>query len=86
MLSRKQLRELREAPLVGSNKLRKAIDLAEKTQVDVAAAVGITQSYVSLIERGERTNVTLELARLIAGYFGCDVDDIFPASEEAKAS
>lgn len=81
MLSPKQLRALRVAPLDGPNKLRQARELADMTQVDLAAACGWPQTYISRIECGTYSRLPLENARILANHFGCPIEDLFPARE-----
>ena len=76
MLTPKQLAILRRAPAQDGNRLRVARKLAGKTQVEVAAAIGISQGSLSEIER--RTNVTLATAQRLARYYGCAIEDVFP--------
>lgn len=76
MLTPKQLAILRRAPAQDGNRLRVARKLAGKTQVEVAAAIGISQGSLSEIER--RTNVTLATAQRLARYYGCTIEDVFP--------
>ena len=45
------------------------------TQEQLASQVGITQSYLSMLERDER-RIDLELAAKIAQTLGCKVDDL----------
>lgn len=81
MLTPHQLRKLRHASGVGPNKLRLAIELADTTQVKVAAAIGIAQSQVSEDVTGKSTDISLQKARAYARVFGCEVEDLFPVSE-----
>ena len=55
--------------------------LARVTQVQVAAAIGVTQSHISEIANGNYSSLPLDTAQDIAGFFGPDVttDDIFPS-------
>ena len=78
MLSRAKLRELRQAPLDGPNKLKLAIALAETTQIEVAKAVGVAQSQVSEDAAGKFSELSLQKARDYAHFFGCELDDLFP--------
>lgn len=55
--------------------------IAGVTQVQVAAAVGIAQSQVSEDANGKFSEMSLDKARTYARYFGCDVEDLFPARE-----
>lgn len=45
------------------------------TQDQLANHLGITQSYLSMLERGER-RIDLDLAVKIAAALGCSVDDL----------
>jgi DNA-binding XRE family transcriptional regulator len=81
MLSRKQVRLLRETPWDGPNKLPLARDLAGMTQVELAASIGFKQPHVSRIEAGDY-RMSLELARRFARLFGCTDHDLFPDSLE----
>ncbi len=49
---------------------------AQKSQREVAEALGITRSFYGMIENGVR-NPTLDLARKIAGFFCTRIDDVF---------
>lgn len=48
----------------------------EKSQSDIAAAIGITKSSWAMYERGERVPRD-EVKIKIANFFGCSVQDIF---------
>lgn len=84
MLSRNKLRALRAADCDGPNKLRQAMKLANTTQMQVAARVGLAQSQVSEDINGKFCEMSLDKARAYADLFGCTVDDLFP--REAVAS
>lgn len=87
MLTRKQLSDLRRAePGQANNRIKLAMQLAEVTQVQVAAAIRISQSQVSEDAAGNFSEMSLDKARAYARYFGCTVDDLFPADAEALAS
>ncbi len=81
MLTRKQLATLRAAKLEGANKLKKAIELAEVTQVQVADGIGSKQSHVSEIANGNYSRLPLETSQKLARFFGCQIEDLFPARE-----
>lgn len=85
MLTQQQLKQLRSEPLIGPNKVRRAKELAETTQVEIAAATGLSQPVVSSVERGEYSRLPLETARALAKHYGCHIEDLFP-SREAIAS
>jgi transcriptional regulator with XRE-family HTH domain len=50
--------------------LREARERAGLSQADVAAHLGITQSYVSRVERGDQ-NITLSACESFARAVGC---------------
>ena len=76
MLTEQQLAVLRSEP--GSNRVAKAMALSGVTQVTVAKALGLTQSYVSDVARGRYRTITVEDAREFASYFGWRIEDLFP--------
>lgn len=82
MLTARQLATLRRSRCNGRNKLKLAIALAKTTQVEVAAAVEVTQPHVSAIAGGRYGDdgLPLETARKLAAHFGCAIEDLFPAA------
>ena len=82
MLTRQQLATLRTEP--GTNRVAKAIELAGVTQVTVAEALGLPQPYVSDVARRRYRTITVENARKFAKFFGCSIEDLFPASDESE--
>lgn len=80
MLSEQQLVILRSEP--AANRVAKAILLAGVTQTVLAEAVGLTQPYVSDVARGQYQTITVENARKFARFFGCGIEDLFPAPDE----
>lgn len=79
MLTAAHLVELRRAP-AEPNRLRRAMELAGLTQVEVAAAVGVGQPHISDICKGNYKKLPLDVAQRLASLFGpdCTVDDLFP--------
>ncbi len=45
----------------------------------MARGVGLPQPYISDVARGRYQTITLRNARKLAEYFGCAIDDLFPA-------
>lgn len=80
-LSGRKLRELRETPPSESNRVARALELAAVTQLDVAAATGLPQPYISDVARNRYQTITVDNARKFADYFGCAIEDLFPARE-----
>lgn len=79
-LTHTQLTQLRKARSVG-NRVAKAIELADVTLVVVSAETGLPYSYVSDVARNRYANVTVRNAHKFADFFGCAIEDIFPARE-----
>ncbi|MEO8682937.1 MAG: helix-turn-helix transcriptional regulator [Vicinamibacterales bacterium] len=74
-----QLRELLKSDAeVTGNRLAKAIEIAELTQAQLAAAINLTQPYVSDVARGRHDTITVDNAHKFAEFFGCDIKDLFP--------
>lgn len=63
------------------DKLKKLRIENKLTQEEVARIFKINTQYYSMIERGVRTP-GFRLAKVIADYYGCTVDDIFFAKEK----
>jgi transcriptional regulator with XRE-family HTH domain len=85
MLTPEQIEALQAEPLQGANRVRRARELAEQTQVQVCAALKLSQPYYSAIERGDYREMPLETSRTLAQHFGCSIEVLFPAREEAHA-
>lgn len=81
MLTRANLQALRRAEPDAPNKLRLAIELDGTTQMQVAEALDIPQSQVSRDAAGKFSAISLDKARAYANFFGCGVEDLFPARE-----
>ena len=79
-LTEKQLKVLRSKPVSeGGNRLAAATELAEVSQADLSRAVAMTQQYVNDVARGRYATITVDNARRLAEYFGCSIEDLFPA-------
>ena len=83
MLTAEQLAALRAEP--GTNRVAKAIALAGVTQGTVASALGFPQPYISDVARHRYQTITVENARKFAHYFGCSIEDLFPAPKRAAS-
>jgi putative transcriptional regulator len=53
------------------------------TQADLAGSLGVSRQTVISIERG-RFDPSLPLAFLIAGTFGCAIEEVFCAPESER--
>jgi len=84
MLTAEHIAELRRSKPSNRNRLVKAMELANVTQVELAEAVGSTQPRISSICNGRfrEDGLALETTRRFAEFFGCDIDDLFPARVE----
>lgn len=82
MLTNEQLTALRNCPMPSvGNKLALAIQLAETNQAAIVEAVGYRAQYVSDVARGRYEGITVENARKFAEFFGCAIEDLFPARQ-----
>jgi DNA-binding XRE family transcriptional regulator len=71
-------------PSVGKTVLLHQRETAGLTLREVAPKVGISISYLSVLERGENGDISLRLARRIADFYGVSVDCVFPREETAR--
>lgn len=77
-LTDEQLKALRIVPLMDMpNKVRLALALSQVQQKDICEATGIPHPALSQIVTG-RAGASIDNARLLADYFGCEIDDLFP--------
>lgn len=85
-LTPEQLDALRAVPL-GSmpNKLRIALALTKTKQVDIADETGMARPNVSNHFNGDYKTMTIETASKYAEFFGCAIEDLFPARERVSA-
>lgn len=84
-MTRKQLNELRASPARNGNRIGEACYLCRISQSDLARAIGLAPQYVSDVKQGRIPNIGIETARKFADYFGCHIEDLFPARDEAVA-
>ena len=80
-LTASQLGRLRKTS-GGVNRIKAARQLAGLTQVALAKEVGVTQSALSDFERQRWVNTSVDTARKFAEFFGCVIEDLFPAKQE----
>ena len=81
MLSSEQIQQLLNAPMDGVNRVRRARELLKLLQSDVCARTRLSQPYLSAIERGSYSELPLETSRILATFFGCPIESLFPAIE-----
>lgn len=63
------------------NRLSVAFDIAGVSQMDCVRGTRFSAQYVSDMKRGRFQNISLENARGFATFFGCQIEDLFPARE-----
>lgn len=80
-LTAKQLRDLRDTVIEDGNRVARAFELAGVTQMEVAVATELPQPYISDVVRSRYKTITVENAHKLAQYFGCSIEDLFPARE-----
>jgi hypothetical protein len=88
MLTPEQLAYLRQAPLgTAPNRIALAMAITRATQMQMQAATGIPQTYISRMKNGRYSSrLPGETMRTLANYFGCQIEDLFPAREPETAS
>lgn len=73
---------LRALPLVAApNRMRLALVMAGATQTEVSDETGIARPSLSDIVNGKYGDLQIETARKLAAFFGCAIEDLFPARE-----
>lgn len=83
----KQLRELRTAPVASTgNRLAIAFEIDKRSQMDCSRATGFTPQYITDVKTGRFQNISVDNARKFADFFGCQIEDLFPAEREEAAS
>ena len=65
-------------------KLRQILWDKEITAVSVHKATGISQSILSNIMRGKRTNVGLDIIDKLCDYLNCDISDLIEFTPNKK--
>lgn len=81
-MTTKQIKELRSHPVPASgNRVARAFDLDGRPQTECARETGFTPQYISDIKSGRFQNLSLDNAHKWAAYFGCTIEDLFPARE-----
>jgi DNA-binding XRE family transcriptional regulator len=65
-----------ERLLAGENKLRVWREYRGMTLQDLARAIGVSVSYLSMFETGKRTNVGLDFCLKAAAALRVDLDDL----------
>ncbi|MEM4546838.1 MAG: helix-turn-helix transcriptional regulator [Nitrososphaerota archaeon] len=63
--------------------LRKLRKKKEITQKELAERLGVSQPYISMLERGKRFP-TLRIAMKLADIFGVPIEQLFPKRKEGE--
>jgi transcriptional regulator with XRE-family HTH domain len=79
-LTKQQLADLKRTVTKG-NRVGEAIYMLRLTQTEVAHGTGLPQQYVSDVARNRYQTITVDNAQKFADYFGCIIEDLFPARE-----
>lgn len=76
-----QVQRLRRSavPRRRGNRLAKAIALSGETQTSLGQRIGLPHTYVSDVARGRFQTITIENAYKFSSFFGCQIEDLFPA-------
>jgi DNA-binding Xre family transcriptional regulator len=83
-LTTEQITALRAVPLTGTgmvNRLRIAIALAQVKQAEIVDETGIPAPNLSYLVNGKYGNLHVETAHKLAAFFGCQIEDLFPARD-----
>ena len=82
-----QLKALRRHRGKERNRLRAAMDLAEPrvTQEKLAVHLEMTQPQISRLVRGDYVDVSVAVAGALAEFFGCSIEDLFPAEQKVAS-
>lgn len=67
-----------------ANKVAFALTLSDTAQADVCRATGIHPANLSNIVNGRYKDLALETSRKLAEFFGCAIEDLFPARAEGE--
>lgn len=83
-LTETQLKQLRRHRTTG-NRVAKAIELAGVTLVRVQQGTGLRYTYISDVAANRYATVTVAKAHVFAEFFGCAIEDLFPAQKAVAA-
>ena len=85
-LTPEQLEALRAMPLLGMpNKVEIALSLVGAKQADIVEDKDMDASSVHRVVKGKYSALELETSRKFAAFFGCQIEDLFPARVETPA-
>lgn len=75
LAARRKAKAVKAGDLTLGQRLRRAREAHHQTQVQLAAAAGISQGYLSQLEQDER-EPTLSIAARLAGVLGISLDEL----------
>lgn len=86
-LTDEQLTALRAVPVTKEfpNRLPVAMALAKVNQVQLAESVRMSQASVSDIRNGKYNDLKHTTVQRFADFFGCYIEDLFPAREQVAS-
>lgn len=58
------------------------MDMLNLTQAQLADETGLAQPYISDVCRGRHSTITVDNAYKFTDFFGCAIEDLFPAKEQ----
>lgn len=86
-LTAEQLDALRAMPLGEMpNKVRVALALVQAKQAELVNEGILDAPHLSRIVNGDYVHVTVATARKLASFFGCQIEDLFPARDSEGAA
>lgn len=62
---------------MSSNHIREFRTKLNLSQIELAYITGLSNSYLSHLEKGERANPSLSAMKKIANALNCEISDIF---------
>lgn len=74
-------RQMLEATLERKLQQKDVVEALGLEALGLAASATAGATWLSDIERGDYKDVPLEKARVLAEFFGCAIEDLFPARE-----
>jgi hypothetical protein len=82
-LSQADMDALRAVPITPDrqNRLKFAMTLVDVTAKDIAAVTGLHEVTICSLVNGEAMNTRPTTKNLIAAFFGCSKEDLFPTQD-----
>lgn len=68
-----------------ANRVSIALTMVAITQTDLCSLIGMSRPKLSKIANGYYKAVAVDDARHLAEFFGCQIEDLFPAREAVSA-